>query len=578
MSADTHPSKRAPGPRAPVGTTPAKRVTRVLALVGLVLVAAGLILVLWIAEPGTTLRGLSAAAVALGALWMLIFLAVNAADIRAFFHSRQFRYGGNVAAMVVFAAAIVVFVNLIAAKFYSVADWTRRGTFTLSSETRNLVRSLTDNVTAVVFYRDDAKIARLQDLLRRYRSLSDKVRPKYVDRSDEAEVKLEAARYNVTEWDVVVLEYQGKRKVVHDYDLFTTEGFGYPGMPPPREIFKGEDALTSAIRTLVEEDPPVVMFTTGFGEPTIDQVREPRGFSRIAQEVRDSNMTVESLPMFGRTAIPDTCDVLVVASPDRTYGAAEVQAIRAYLEERRGGVVFLIEPVLEERSPGRPRLADTGFDDLLESFGVKVEKALVTDPERRMLLQGPFVFFSGGRSYNPHPIMDSLEGATTTWTAALPLTEPEGHHGYRVDALVKTSDRAWGETDLRFYFETGRVVFNEDADVKGPLTIAMAVSSDEGGGMMPGRSGTGEPIMLVFGDGTFVSNAEISPQNANRDLFINGLRWLTGRTASMGIPPKEVDEVFFTVTRPQATLVWVGTLGLAVLAVVAGVIVWIVRR
>ena len=572
-----------PAPRGPQAGEPGaaalrlRRLMRVLGLVGFLCALGFLGAALLLTEVGTTARWVCLAGVAVGALLVVAYLVTSGREVADFFTSRQFVYGGNVALVVVVSAAIVVFVNLIGAKFYAAADWTGAASFTLSSETQNLVRSLPGDLKVMTFFPDGEDLSRLRDLLERYKRLSRHLQVQYVNVYDEAEVKPLMTTYNLTLGEVVVvLDYQGKKKVLERYEIFTSEGPAYPYMREmPREIFKGEDAITAAIRTLVEEEPPVIMFTTGFGEPGLDSYREPNAFGAIAEEMRRSNMKCQSLPMFARSEIPDTCDVLVVAAPEKSYGATEVKAIKTFLQDREGKAVFLLEPVLEERG-GRAYVALTGLEDLLKDLGVEVGRTLVVEGPDRRIFERPLFFGAGGDSYQRHAIIDALEGVTTVWSSVRSLKDTGEHTGLQVAPLVQTSSQAWAETDLRD-FDDGRIQFDEGVDIKGPISIAIAVSAASPY-PMPGQEEPEGMRLVVFADGSFAGNGMMGGGYANRDLFINTLRWLTRRTASMGIEAKEVDKTFFTVSGHQRTFVWISALGMAVLAVAAGLVVWIVRR
>jgi len=551
------------------------RLVRVLGLTGLLLALACATAALLLTEVGTTARGLCMGGAGLGVVLLAAYLLVSGQEVGAFFTSRQFIYGGNVVLVLLVAGAIAVFVNLLGSRYYAAADWTRTANFTLSSDTKNLVGSLEDDLKVMTFYAEGPDLDRLRDLLERYKRLSGHLVVRYVNVYDEAEAKPLAAKYNLTAGGVVILDYKDKKKVLGRHEIFTTEGPMNPYMRErPREIFKGEDAITSAIRTLVEDEPPTVMFTTGFGEPGTDSYREAESFATLAEEIRRSNMKVESLRMFGLKAIPDTCDVLVVAGPVKPYGETEVKAIRTFLEDRWGKAIFLLEPTIDARS-GRSRVVLTGLEDLLKDFGMEVGRTLVVEAPGRRLM-GPLFFAAGGDSYQPHEIINALEGITTVWSSARSLKETDERGPYQVAPLIKTSSGSWAETDLRD-FDDGRIQLDEGVDIEGPVSIAMAVSSSPPA-PMPGQEEPDGMRLVVFGDASFVGNGMMGGGYGNRDLFINTLRWLTGRTASMGIEPKTVDEVYFGVTKRQLVFVWLITLGVAVLAVAAGVVVWIVRR
>jgi len=276
--------------------------------------------------------------------------------------------------------------------------------------------------------------------------------------------------------------------------------------------------------------------------------------------------------------------ILVVAAPKKEYGAAEVKSIRQFIEtprgsppnERYGTAVFILEPGMEER-PGRPVIPETGLEDLLREYGVVVDRTVVLDPARQIPGMGATVFGADGRAYGNHQIVEVLGGKATLWVSARSLSTLDDERSpLGVTSLVTTSEASWGESDISPWFNPFlQPRFDEDKDTKGPVAIAMAVSPQP---MQPGGPTPPGPRLVVFGDGDFVINELIQPGVANQDLFINALYWLIDRSYAMGIEPKEIDKPLFNVSKTQSTLVLLGGLLLAVLSIVVGAAVWIIRR
>ncbi len=157
--------------------------------------------------------------------------------------------------------------------------------------------------------------------------------------------------------------------------------------------------------------------------------------------------------------VPDEIDVLVVGKAG-ALGEAQRFAIDQYL--MRGGKLIVLASRFEV-SPQRDRLAaqpaDGAIFELLETWGVGVEAALVMDEQnapfpvpvteqrgafrmQRIRLL-PYPFFPDLRPdgfAEGVPVFQGLDNMTTPWSSPLELTPPEG---VDAEAWVHTSSDSW---------------------------------------------------------------------------------------------------------------------------------------
>ncbi|MBI4354365.1 MAG: hypothetical protein HY595_03930 [Candidatus Omnitrophica bacterium] len=130
--------------------------------------------------------------------------------------------------------------------------------------------------------------------------------------------------------------------------------------------------------------------------------------------------------------------------------------------------------------------------------------------------------------------------------------------------LALTSEQGWGETmtqDTTF-------TFNEGADRKGPVSLAVAVERT-----------TPPPVRLVvIGDSDFVTNAQLS-NVGNRDFVLAAMHWLTAQEQLIGIGPKPLESIKLNLTASQMTsLFWFNIAAFPAFVFVGGAIMWWLRR
>jgi ABC-type uncharacterized transport system involved in gliding motility auxiliary subunit len=169
-------------------------------------------------------------------------------------------------------------------------------------------------------------------------------------------------------------------------------------------------------------------------------------------------------------------------------------------------------------------------------------------------------------SYGQHAITERMRLMTFFPLArsVSPATPPV--EGITVDKLLNTNDRSWGETDTK----SGEAQFNEGKDLKGPVTIAVAVSKDAGDNK--------KSRMVVYGDSDFATNASYA-QAGNGNLFTNTVNWLARDENFISIKPKSQDDRRLEMTEAQGRLVsYVVLILLPVGVLITGISVWMKRR
>jgi hypothetical protein len=188
------------------------------------------------------------------------------------------------------------------------------------------------------------------------------------------------------------------------------------------------------------------------------------------------------------------------------------------------------------------------------------------------------------KSFRSHPVTKLLAGLPVVFPLARSVSVTQAPvPGWKVTPLVETSPEGWGETNLKDLEKSGRPK-KDDNDVKGPVSLAAAVESDESRPSVPdGSAKAGEAPkkkarVVVFGDADWASNAGIA-NAANRLLLSSAVNWALERESLVAIPPKNADQVAVTLTRRDIGQVAFVVLLLMPLAAVAmGIAIWARRR
>jgi ABC-type uncharacterized transport system involved in gliding motility auxiliary subunit len=467
-------------------------------------------------------------------------------------------------AAVLLAAALLGMVNYLSARHYARRDLSRGQLYTLSDKTRSLLASLTNTVQVTTFLtRDGSDIYDDVDrLLREYEYASDRVRVDRVNpHRDIARTKELAARYGVDELNVVVFDYNGRTRFVRSSEIMDMEFSGRPGAgETSKSSFKGEQAFSGAIQSITQERKPVVYFLAGHGERDINDFDPYRGFSEVAKEMRRDHIDVQTLRLGDSRALPDPCDALIIAGPQKRFAQPELDLLTRYLQSD-GRLLLLLDAATR-----------TGLEALLEEWGIRVVDDVVIDLGRTLTGQELLV-----TEYGPHAITRPLRNYISIFylpRSVTPIESPDPAAGQadrpRVTVLASSTAAGWAESQP----EQSPLRFDPDSDRSGPIPVAVAVERGAGQAMdiqiRPVR-------MVVFGDSDFVSNASLA--GGNLDFFLGALNWLLEREELMAIAPKPVEQVRLVMTdRQLALLFWIVVIGLPVGVAGIGLIVWVRRR
>src|SRR5262249_33738352 len=131
------------------------------------------------------------------------------------------------------------------------------------------------------------------------------------------------------------------------------------------------------------------------------------------------------------------------------------------------------------------------------------------------------------------------------------VTPEEGKPGLTVTSIAKTQATSWGETDLDKLFKESQATLDPDKDLKGPVSIAVAVDAK----LKELGLGDGEARLVVIGTAKFAANRNIN-QFFNRDFFLNSVGWLGSQEELLSIRPRTVRASRIQFSQEQATVIF----------------------
>ncbi len=486
------------------------------------------------------------------------------------------------AAGVVLVIALTLMVNWLGARHWVRDDWTSSHLYTLSEKTENILKNLGDDVRVVVFMTPASPLyEQVHELLDRYASVTDRIQVEYIDPDKEPlKTRQLAEQFGISVANTVVFAVGDRTKYVTSDQMAEYDYGGLQmGQGPALKAFKGEEQFTSAILSLVAPKVPKIYFVTGHGEASLESMTAGRSLRALQEALKRENMETADTSLLGGE-IPADADALAILGPTAPLAENEIRLLADWVEQG-GRLLVCLDPLIDRDGT----MKATRLEPFLADHGVEVHDDLVIDPARRL----PFFDLSAVylTDFLPHPITRSLEGLAVLFPVARSLKALPGGSEYASRALIQTSADGWGETNLGQLL-LGKPVEKDDADTPGPVTVAVAVevsrpdepSADtEDETPADGEENGGDGFRLVaVGDSDFLVDGQI--ENAgNLTLALNVFNWLVQQDESLGIPPREVEQVSLFLNRDQMRLILLITLVLMpAAAILAGILVWRRRR
>ena len=540
---------------------------------------------------------------------------------------RQMIYGYNAALGGLLVLAILIIGNVLVYNYsVFVFDWTQGGIYSLAERSRNILKSLEKPTKVyVVMTRGNAtELSEMQTLLDNCRAVNDKLEWESIgaDR-DFVELRRLSSDFGFNERQGVLVVYGEEGKTVHQTikynDIFAPDQ-DPSGAGGGRFVFKGEDALMTALNSLQEgKTKTTIYFTQKNGELDITSMDTRDGwFAGILRErLEKSNYEVKGLqftPGGGvknqsptlvlADRVPDDAAIVVVAGPRNPLPDFALNALRQYMNPpgkdptKKGSLVVLLDVNVD--ATGEMRL--TGMENFLTEFNVQVGRdRILTVPSQ--VNRDPVRVIVTADSQSGNPIGSRFEGRGFLIPQArtikpMPAGNPMQPKGFVAESIfqVAPGQYSWAETDLRT--EPGRLVQSLVKENKDELIKKIRQSEQDG---LPVALAVGEPSqpaandphafaqprpqkprLVVFGCASFVSNRYTGEASGgvSYDIFAGSLAWLRERPSSIGLEAKK--RSFFTLNVTDDAgyhrMLWLPGTVILLSIMGLGTGVWIMRR
>jgi hypothetical protein len=452
---------------------------------------------------------------------------------------------------VVIALAIIVnlAVSALPSSIISI-DLSSNQLYTLSDETKEIVKNLDQDITIYTLFQDDNTDDTLMELLNRYQELSDHIKVKNVDPVANPTFTASYDASSLYEGSVIV-ESDLRYKTISTSDIYETS-YSYDAYYnySTTQDFDGEGEITSAIDYVTSTELPVLYYTTGHDEVTLSDT--------ATTSLSKSNYDVQSLSLMSEEAIPDDCGVLMILAPESDFSADEADMVIDYLEN--GGRALIFTSYTENKL--------TEFERILENYGMQTSDGIVFEGDSSYYYQSPLYIIP---QYGSHTITSesSSSGKPALVYLASAVNFTDVRSSVSLTTLISTTDSAYEKVPVNGQFTSSE---KESSDTEG--SFSLGVLAEE-------TTNDGETTQLVVFSTPYLVEESLVGQLSisNMNLFLDAIGYMCEHESSITIDAKSMTTETITATAASVStqsLLFVVLIPAGLL--ITGIVVWARRR
>jgi len=498
------------------------------------------------------LSGLTFVGVLVGIIGFSIWMMLAPTDLKDMLSGRRTVYSANSLLVSALFAGIIVFVYTLAVAASVGVDLTSVGYYSLQSDVRPVIKSLTQPIQITAFYTRQMLGTQSADA---------PVLKAFVDAAPTL-VKLVFVDPDAEPLTAKSFNFSGQYGVYVSY-------LGADGKPDTRSNYTvkmrtgsvQQTAVADAILQLTVRGKFRILFTTGSGEINIDTIA-----TGIRNGVQNVGIDIGTIDLSAQD-IPEGTTLLVILSPFREFTQLMVDKIKDYTA--RGGKLLVmanpayrgdIQFMMTDNSPMAAYLWDT--------WGVRPQRDLVFDPTS----------FSGSKYYVRPPVANRslsiiykdrvgdetsvilpLFRLSQSWEIRAKESLPTG---VTVSILYQTSNDAFGKTNLVKAAAQAENATRETNDLGGPLTLALTAENS-----------VNNSRLVAVGDASWVTDDNIVEFDGSL-LWTNMVDWLTKYIEQVTVQPVFAQPPLNVTTTDLDVVSFITMVFLPGAVLLAGAIVW----
>ena len=470
--------------------------------------------------------------------------------------------GTKTTILVLIIIAIFIAINLgMQSLDLTPLDFTEEQLYTLTDESKDRVKDIDKDVNIYfIGYTDDDSTV---DLAKQYGKANEKINVEAVeDVNDRPDLTQKYGIESGTQG--IIVECGERSKVLTSSDLVTYDTSTY------ETISIAEEKLTSSILSVTTDEVPTVYFLEGYSDFSLAQ-----GMYMLNVYLGNEVNETKSLDILSTGKVPDDCDTLIITTPSKDFDDVATNSILDYIN-KGGNILWLNAAIAEEQD-------FQNVNKILETYGIKpFEVGIIRETDTSKMV-----------SESPDLIMPEIQYSTITedlynttgviFVNATKInvdTDKLDELNVEENDLLLASEGSYFRTNFNNQQNAAADDEEKGTFVVGAEMVKTIQEADE-------EAGTEEITskLVIYGENYFASDYQLSQNSQygaiqlayNKDLVLNSIAYLVDREEDI-TARKDTGTVTYTATEQQDTIIRAIIFTVPALIIIAGIIVWQVRR
>ena len=457
--------------------------------------------------------------------------------------------------LIAIVVAIYIGINILLDKvILPEVDCTENKMYSISQETKDKIGDIDKEINIQII--NFSSYQSVIDFIEKYIEVNNNIKIEKIDNLSARTDLMQ--KYSLDETgNLIIIKSGDNETTLGEYDLYTYDYTTY------EEIDITEEAITNAILDVTTENKPKVYFLNSHLAYNISY------YSTIMSEIENEANEVDTLDILTTGKIPDDCDCLVITTLSEDLTELERDKILEYISNG-GKILLLCGPNIQD-------IDLSNFQKILDEYGVTIENGVVFEGSNSNMLAGypDCIVEDVSTSASFMEKLNMAMSLCLTDAGKIVLDEDKAEElDVEYETIATTTEDAFIRTDLTQQSVTRT---SQDSET-GEITVAaMATKTLE-------NDKTSK--LIVYSNEMFVMDMPIKINGYtmytvnlynNEDAILNSISYLNNREDTITIR-KQNESVNYTVTDQQNRIIMIIIFTLPFLIIVAGIIIWQVRK
>lgn len=442
-------------------------------------------------------------------------------------------------------------------------DLTEDKLYTLTQDSKEQIRNINIenevNIYFIGYQEEDTTL----DLAKQYTKANEKIKIEAVTATDRPDL---VQKYGIeTNSTGIIVENGSKYKVLSSEELYTYDYKTY------ETISVAEEKLTAAIKSVTAEKLPKVYFLSGYSSISLTN-----GMQYLSMYLQNEVNEVESLDILTTGKVPDDCNTLVITSPEADFDDIATNAIIDYIN--KGGNILWLNAAMAQNA----KLDNV--NKILAMYGVNpFEVGIIRETDSsKMISNSPDLIIPEIQYADVTSKLNNSEGVIFINSTKINVVDDNSLQALNTTKteLVKTSENSY----FRVNFTNTSNSAQEGEEKKSFLIGAQFDKT-----ISEANEETGEKSikskLIIYGENSFVSDYPLTQNSQtpvvvfrkNKDLVLNSIAYLSDREEDITVR-KSTGSINYTATEQENRIILAIIVGVPVLIILLGIIIWIRRR